>query len=190
MGHGHHNHHGHHHHGHHHNEEQSYGGYAGSSYAPPPQLAYGQQPLGLGGYGTAPPAPYGGVQPYGGYGSAQPYGGAVQPYQQQQNQIQHLNDLRADEQRHKHNEHRAEAVALGAAAFAAYEHHQVKADPAHAQRHLIEERLAEATAVGAAGYALYEHQQSRHDHNLIRQEEGHHHHRGHKHDKHHRHHLF
>ncbi|CAM6089486.1 unnamed protein product [Calypogeia fissa] len=68
------------------------------------------------------------------------------------------------EEKHKNHEHLAEAVALGSAAFAAYEHHKVKVDPQHAGRHRREEHIAEAVALGAGGYALHEHHKVRHDH--------------------------
>ncbi|CAM6092273.1 unnamed protein product [Calypogeia fissa] len=69
-----------------------------------------------------------------------------------------------EEEKHKKHEQLGEAVALGSAAFAAYEHHEVKVDPQHAGRHRHEEHIAEAVALGAGGYTLHEHHEVRHDH--------------------------
>lgn len=82
-------------------------------------------------------------------------------------------DPYAQEHKHKHHEHMAELGALGAGAFALYEHHEVKVDPEHAGRHRIEEQIAGAAALGGGGYAVYEHQQVRHDHKAEKQQEGH-----------------
>ncbi|CAM6106781.1 unnamed protein product [Calypogeia fissa] len=90
------------------------------------------------------------------------------------------------EEKQKKHEHLGEAVALGSAAFAAYEHHQVKVDPQHAAKHRREEHKAEAVALGAGGYTLHEHHEVRHDH----QQQQIHPAQGHQHEKKHHHGLF
>jgi hypothetical protein len=113
-------------------------------------------------------------------------GGAPGMYQEQQ--YQHLV---AEEHRHKQNEHRAGVAALGAAAFAAYELHEEKVDPAHARRHHMEAQAAEAAALGLGGYALYEHHQAHKIHKAEEQIPGHHHQKhGHNHHTRHHHHGF
>ncbi|CAM6089498.1 unnamed protein product [Calypogeia fissa] len=97
------------------------------------------------------------------------------------------------EDKHKKHEHLGEAVALGSAAFAAYEHHKVKVDPQHAGKHMREEHIAEAVALGAGGYSLYEHHKVRHDHQqhlLQGGAPGYYPAQGHKHEKKHHHGLF
>ncbi|CAM6092272.1 unnamed protein product [Calypogeia fissa] len=76
----------------------------------------------------------------------------------------HHNHEHDEEEKYKNNEQLAEAVALGSAAFAAYEHHKVKIDPQHAGKHRREEHIAEAVALGVGAYSLYEHHKVRHDH--------------------------
>jgi uncharacterized membrane protein YebE (DUF533 family) len=102
----------------------------------------------------------------------------------QEQQYQHLV---AEEHRHKQNEHRAGVASLGAAAFAAYELHEEKVDPAHARRHHMEAQAAEAAALGLGGYALYEHHQAHKIHKAEQQIPGHHH-QKHGHHNHRRHH--
>ncbi|CAK9857619.1 unnamed protein product [Sphagnum jensenii] len=137
------------------------------------------------GYGAAPPAgpyypapgPYYGGNPQMMMQPVQWLGGApgMNPDQQYQN-------LQAEEHRHKQNEHRAEMGALGTAAFAAYEKHQEKVDPAHAQRHHMEVQAAEAATLGLGVYALHEHHEAHKMHKAEKHERHHH-----KHDHHHRH---
>ncbi|KAH9571789.1 hypothetical protein CY35_02G111600 [Sphagnum magellanicum] len=187
----------HHHHHHHHQGQGSdapyygapgYGapGYGapgyGAPYYPPGQgmiaPAFGEQSYSYNNaYGSAyPPVPYGGnsqMMP------VQGLGGAPGLYQEQQYQ-----QMQAQEHRHRQNEHRAEVGALGTAAFAAYELHEEKVDPAHAHRHHMEAQAAEAATLGLGGYALYEHHEANKIHKAEEQMFGHRQH--HKHGHHHR----
>lgn len=124
----------HHHHGHHghHGQQSEYGNYSYGDYGQPASGDYGySQPQGGlvpfypeqrgqaynsygSGYGNSYESGYGAQQmtPYeGGYGAGY---GAAGNYEGQQYQY-----LQAEEEKHRRNEHRAEAGALGAVAFAA-----------------------------------------------------------------------
>ncbi|CAM6089500.1 unnamed protein product [Calypogeia fissa] len=104
----------------------------------------------------------------------------------------HHHNEHHQEEKHTKHEHLGEAVALGSAAFAAYEHHKVKVDPQHAGKHRHEEHIAEAVALGAGGYSLYEHHKVRHDHQQqqLQAAPGYYPAPGHKHEKKHQHGLF
>ena len=66
-----------------------------------------------------------------------------------------------EEREHKQRERLGEVGALAGGAFALYEGHQAKKDPANAQRHRIEQGVAAVAALGAGGYAYHEHREQK-----------------------------
>ncbi|MCO5563241.1 hypothetical protein L7F22_016878 [Adiantum nelumboides] len=87
---------------------------------------------------------------------------ALSPQQEQQ-----LQQAIADAKRHSRNEHIGEVGAAAAGAFALYELHEAKVDPAHARRHKLEAKLAGAVAVGSANYAYHEHREKKKSEHLV-----------------------
>ncbi|KAF0893610.1 hypothetical protein E2562_028024 [Oryza meyeriana var. granulata] len=66
-----------------------------------------------------------------------------------------------EEREHRQRERMGEIGALASGAFALYEGHQAKKDPANAQRHRIEQGVAAVGALGAGGYAYHEHREQK-----------------------------
>ncbi len=116
MSHHHHGHHGHHHHNHHHHDQQSLEyGYGAAPIMPGAGFGYNQSQMMASPYAVqAPPYNNNGY----GYGAVSPYqsSGSAAMYQEEQ-RMQQLHYLQAEEHRHKQHEHRAAVGALGAAAF-------------------------------------------------------------------------
>lgn len=79
--------------------------------------------------------------------------------------------FKREEKEHKHKERLGEVGALAGGAFALYEGHRAKKDPANAQRHKIEAGVATAAALGAGGYAYHEHREQKEAHYESRQQE-------------------
>eukprot|EP00250_Pteridium_aquilinum_P023091 c26185_g1_i1 orf=140-769(-) len=86
------------------------------------------------------------------------------PYVGQQEQ---LNQAIADVRRHGMNERIGEIGAAAAGAFALYELHEAKVDPAHARRHKTEAQVAGAIALGSASYAYHEHKEKKKSEHLV-----------------------
>lgn len=154
---------GHHHHKHHHHKHLLHKGQSSSpgAYYPPagyPNVAplvvpypAAVPPL------SGPPVPYS----YAAQIAAPPYYSTIQPLDDQ------LSHALADVQRHARNERIAEVGAAAAGAFAMYEMHEAKVDPAHARRHKLEAELAGAVALGAAGYAYHEHREKQKSERIV-----------------------
>ncbi|KAL5227694.1 hypothetical protein ABZP36_015959 [Zizania latifolia] len=107
--------------------------------------------------GRRAPAAYGDDCGYGGrttavyseeYPRKEGYGGEQEYYKR-------------EEREHKNRERLGEVGALASGAFALYEGHRAKKDPANAQRHRIEQGVAAVAALGAGGYAYHEHHEQK-----------------------------
>ncbi|XP_066307991.1 abscisic stress-ripening protein 5-like [Miscanthus floridulus] len=107
------------------------------------------------GYGGRQTAVYTDEYSRGGYGG---YGGEQEHFKR-------------EEKEHKNKERLGEVGALAGGAFALYEGHRAKQDPANAQRHKIEAGVAAAAALGGGGYAYHEHREQKAAHYETKQQE-------------------